>query len=159
MKFQAIDENGFLLVFERGDEIGETLTTFARERAIHGASFTAIGACQRATIAYWNSDTKEYEKIEIAEQVEIVSLTGNIALGEDGQPRVHGHVALGKRDGALIGGHFLSGDVHPTLELFLTTSSVVLQRRKDEETGLALIVRSAAAEPPLCKAVAPPPHS
>ena len=139
MKFQTVNENSFLLVFERGDEIGKTLTTLARERAIHGASFTAIGACRRATIAYWNPDTKEYEKIEVDEQVEVVSLTGNIALGEDGQPRVHAHVALGKRDGTLIGGHFLSGEVHPTLELFLTTTRVVLQRRKDQETGLPLI--------------------
>lgn len=140
MKAKAINDNAFLLVFDRGDEIAETLTSFARDNAISGASFTAIGACRRATIAYWNPDTKDYEKIEVSEQVEVVSLTGNISLGENGQPRVHAHVALGKRDGGLIGGHFLSGVVHPTLELFLIQSTVVLQRRKDQETGLPLIV-------------------
>lgn len=139
MKFRSNNETSFLLVFGRGDEIAATLTSFAREQAIHGASFTAIGACRSATIAYWNPDTKDYEKIEVSEQVEVVSLNGNIALGEDGQPRVHAHVALGKRDGTLVGGHFLSGVVYPTLELFLTPSSAALQRRRDEETGLALI--------------------
>ena len=140
MKFQAINENAFVLVFDREDEITETLTSFARDNDISGASFTAIGACRRATIAYWNPDTKDYEKIEVSEQVEVVSLNGNIAHGEDGQPRVHAHVALGKRDGTLIGGHFLSGVVYPTLELFLITSGTVLRRKRDDETGLPLIV-------------------
>ena len=139
MKSQDINKNAFLLVFDRGDEIAVTLTSFARDNGISGASFTAIGACRHATIAYWNPATKEYEKIEVAEQVEVVSLTGNIALGEDGQQRVHAHVALGKRDGTLIGGHFLSGVVYPTLELFLITTSVALQRKRDDETGLPLI--------------------
>ena len=139
MKFQAINENRFLLVFDRGDEIAETLTSFARDNGIRGASFTAIGACRHATIAFWNSDTKDYEKIEVPEQVEVVSLKGNLALGEDGRPRVHAHVALGKRDGTLIGGHFLSGVVYPTLELFLISSDVALQWKRDEETGLPLL--------------------
>lgn len=139
MKFQTLNESTFLLVFDRGDEIVTTLTSFARDNGISGASFTAIGACQRATIAFWNPDTKDYEKIEVGEQVEVVSLIGNIALGKDGKPRVHAHVALGKRDGTLIGGHFLSGVVHPTLELFLTPSGAALHRRSDQETGLPLM--------------------
>lgn len=142
MKSQTIGEQSFLLVFDRGDEIAETLTSFARDHGIRGASFTAIGACRRATIAYWNPGTKEYEKIEVSEQVEVVSLTGNIAHGEDDRPRVHAHVALGKRDGTLIGGHFVSGEVHPTLELFLMPANVVLRRKRDQETGLTLIVSS-----------------
>lgn len=139
MNVQTIGETSFLLVFDRGDEITETLTAFARDHGIRGASFTAIGACRRATIAYWNPGTKDYEKIEVSEQVEVVSLNGNVTIGEDGRPRVHAHVALGKRDGTLIGGHFLSGVTHPTLELFLIASNVPLQRKRDEETGLQLI--------------------
>lgn len=59
--------SAFLLVFDRGDEITEGLTSFARDHAITGASFTAIGACSRAVIAYWNAVTKEYEKLPIPE--------------------------------------------------------------------------------------------
>lgn len=36
-------------------------------------------------------------------------------------------------------GDALSGEVHPTLELFLIPTIAVLQRRKDEETGLPLL--------------------
>ena len=139
MKVRAFSESAFLLVFDSGDEIEATLTSFARDNGIDGASFTAIGACRRATIAFWNPKSKEYEKIEVSEQVEVVSLTGNIALGENGQPRVHAHVALGKRDGSLIGGHFLTGEVHPTLELFLVRSGVALHRKRDDETSLPLL--------------------
>jgi len=139
MKFENLSENSLVLVFDRGDEIAATLTSFAREQAIQSASFTAIGACEHAVIAYWNRETKEYEKIDVGEQVEVVSLTGNLARGENDEPRLHAHVALGKRDGTLIGGHFVSAIVYPTLELFLTKSSVVLHRRRDPETGLQLL--------------------
>ena len=139
MKFKTINENSLLLVFDRGDDVMSTLTTFARQHPIRSASFTAIGACERAVIAYWNRETKEYERIDVGEQVEVVSLTGNIARGEDGEPRVHAHAALGKRDGSLIGGHFVSGVVYPTLELVLIPSDVVLQRKRDEGTGLPLL--------------------
>jgi uncharacterized protein len=68
MKSQPVNGNSFLLIFDRGDEITETLTSFARDNGISGASLTAIGACRRATIAFSNPGTKEYEKIEIGEQ-------------------------------------------------------------------------------------------
>jgi predicted DNA-binding protein with PD1-like motif len=142
MKSRVIGESSraFLLVFDRGDEVAATLTAFAASHDIGGARFTAIGACERATIAYWNASTKQYEHIEIEEQVEIVSLIGNIARDEDGKPRLHGHVAIGRRDGTLVGGHFIEGRVHPTLELFLDVLAAPIDRRKDEGTGLQLIV-------------------
>ncbi|MFP5247067.1 MAG: PCC domain-containing protein, partial [Thermoanaerobaculia bacterium] len=65
MQPKSIDR-GFVLVFESGDEVLATLTAFATNKDIRGAHFTAIGACKRATIAYWNASTKEYERIEIA---------------------------------------------------------------------------------------------
>ena len=140
MKSRMINEKPvrFLLVFDRGDEIVATLSAFARDNAVPGAMFTAIGACSRATIAYWNAETKEYEELEVSEQVEIVSLSGSIAT-VDGSPRVHAHIALGKRDGSLIGGHLLTAIVYPTLELFLVPSEATLKRRLDDETGLMLI--------------------
>ena len=129
----------FLLVFDKGDDVLATLRAFAEANAVRGASFVALGAFSSATIAYWNPATKEYEKIDVAEQVEVLSLTGNV--GVDGaETKIHAHVTLGRRDGSAIGGHLLAATVFPTLEMHLVDYGAAIVRGKDEETGLSLIV-------------------
>jgi len=68
----------------------------------------------------------------------VLSLVGDIALGEDGLT-VHAHVVVGKRDGTAHGGHLLEAKVWPTLEVELADAPRLLRKRKDAETGLALI--------------------
>jgi uncharacterized protein len=75
----------------------------------------------------------------VHEQVEVLSLVGNIARDEDGEPKVHAHVVLGRSDGTTRGGHLLEGRVRPTLEVVLTETPEHLRRKTDEETGLPLI--------------------
>ena len=129
----------FLLVFDKGDDLLATLRAFAEANAVRGASFVALGAFSSATIAYWNPATKEYEKIDVAEQVEVLSLVGNV--GVDGaETKIHAHVTLGRRDGSAIGGHLLAATVFPTLEMHLVDYGAAVVRGKDEETGLSLIV-------------------
>ena len=127
-----------VLVLRTGDDALEALTMFAQSNRIEGASFSAIGAFREATIAYWNWDTKEYEHIEVAEQVEVLALTGNIARSDD-EPRIHAHAVLGRRDGATIGGHLLRAIVRPTLEVFMIDYGRRLTRHKDDATGLWLL--------------------
>jgi len=74
----------------------------------------------------------------IQEQVEVLSLIGDIAL-DDGEPKVHAHVVVGKSDGTAHGGHVLEAHVRPTLEVVLTESPRHLRKRFDPESCLALI--------------------
>ncbi len=128
----------FILVFDTGDEVTKELLAFARERSIDAASFTGIGAFQQVTLGYFDIDTRDYTRIPVNEQVEVVSLVGNIACGDDG-PKLHAHVVVGRRDGTALGGHLMDGRVRPTLELVLMESPAHLRRRSDPATGLALI--------------------
>jgi predicted DNA-binding protein with PD1-like motif len=128
-----------VLVFERGDEAAAGLLEFAREHGVAAAQRTAIGAFSRAVVGYFDRERKEYERIAVDEQVEVLSLVGDVALKEDGEPQVHAHVILGRRDGSTVGGHLLEGRVWPTLEVVLVESPAELPRRHDPETGLALI--------------------
>jgi uncharacterized protein len=80
----------------------------------------------------------DYKHIPIDEQVEVVSLVGNVARGDDG-PRLHAHVVVGRKDGAAYGGHLLEAVVRPTLEIVLVETPARLRRRTDPSTGLALI--------------------
>jgi predicted DNA-binding protein with PD1-like motif len=129
----------FAIVFDTGQEVGQGLLAFAHQYGIRGAYFTGIGAMQEVTLGYWDWETKHYRRIPVREQVEVLSLAGNIALGPDGAPKVHAHVVVGKADGTAHGGHLLEGQVRPTLEVNLVESPHEVRRRYDPETGLALI--------------------
>lgn len=98
--------NGTVLVFDVGDEVVSTLTTFAKDRQISAAHFTAIGAFSDTSIGYFDWEKKDYLKNQVNEQVEVVSLVGDIALDGD-NPKVHAHVVVGRKDGTTRGGHLL----------------------------------------------------
>jgi predicted DNA-binding protein with PD1-like motif len=132
------DEQTFALIFDKGDEVIAELTAFARERKISAAHFTGIGAFREVTLAYFNRAGKQYRRIPVREQVEVLSLLGDIALDGE-EPKVHAHVVIGKADGTAHGGHLMDAVVWPTLELILTESPRHLRRRSDPESGLALI--------------------
>lgn len=131
-------EKTWVLVFNTGDECMAGLLAFARKHSIEAAHFTAIGAFSRAGLGYFDWQTRNYSRIPVEEQVEVVSLSGDIAMQEE-EPKVHAHAALAKRGGVMVGGHLLEGHVRPTLEVVLTESPKHLERRFDESSGIALI--------------------
>lgn len=141
MRAKVLNEHGervFALIFGIGEEPMAGLTRFAEEQNLSGAGFTAIGAFSEATLGYFDWEKKDYTRIPIAEQVEVLALVGDIALN-DGEPKLHPHVVVGKADGSAHGGHLLEAHVRPTLEVIITESPAHLQRRSDPESGLALI--------------------
>jgi uncharacterized protein len=140
MKSTSIGERGesHVLVFDKGDEVIAGLTRFASEQRITGGHFTAIGAFSDVTLGFLDPESKDYEPIELDEQVEAVSLVGDVTL-ENEEPLIHAHVVVAKRDGSAHGGHLLEAHVWPTLEVVLTESPSHLRRRVDPETGLPLI--------------------
>lgn len=136
-------ERTFALIFDKDDEVITGLTAFAQERSLTACHFTAIGAFSDLTVGFFHWGKKDYQKIPINEQVEVLSLVGDIVL-KDGQPTVHAHVVVGKADGTAHGGHLMEAHVRPTLEVILVESPNFLQRTMDPESGLALIDISAA---------------
>jgi predicted DNA-binding protein with PD1-like motif len=135
------DENSlktFAAVFDKGDEVREGLLEFANTNRFSDAHLTGIGAFSEVTLGFYDRQRKDYKKIPIKEQVEVLSLTGNI-VQKDGKPRLHAHVVVGKEDGTAHGGHLLEGRVWPTLEMIVSEMPVHLRRSQDEESGLALI--------------------
>ena len=141
MKATLLDASGartWALVFDKGDEAVSGLTAFAKSQALGGAHFTAIGAFSEVTLGYFDRKARDYKKIPLREQVEVLSLLGDVAL-DRGEPKVHAHVVVGRADGEARGGHLLEARVWPTLEVVLTESPRHLRKRHDPETGLALI--------------------
>jgi len=115
------------------------LQAFAAKERLGGAQVTAIGAFSSARLAFFDWEAKQYQPIPVAEQVEVASLVGDIAVGPDGKPSIHVHAVLGRRDGTALAGHLQEGHVRSTLEIIITESPVHLCKVKDAESGLALI--------------------
>src|SRR5215470_8303331 len=111
-------ERTFVLVCEMGDEPVRELLDFAKREKLTSGHFTAIGAFEDVTLGYFDWSRKDYVRISIHEQVEVLSLVGDIAV-EGRTPRLHAHAVVGKRDGTAHGGHLLAGRVRPTLEIIL----------------------------------------
>ena len=131
-------EKTFVLIFDTGDEVVSGLLDFTRNHHLDSSHFTALGACSDVVVGYFDWEKKEYTRIPLPEQVEVLTLVGDIALGQ-GEPKVHAHVVVGKADGTAHGGHLIEAHVRPTLEVVLVESPQHLQRQSDPESGLALI--------------------
>jgi uncharacterized protein len=141
VKEKLLHENGertYALVFDKGDSVLPELEAFARKQGIGAARFTAIGAFSAVKLGYFDRERKEYLEIPLEEQVEALSLLGDVAIHE-GEPKVHAHVVVGLRDGTTRGGHLLEARVWPTLEVILEESPAYLRKRLDGDTGLPLI--------------------
>ncbi|HKY29622.1 MAG TPA: PPC domain-containing DNA-binding protein [Pyrinomonadaceae bacterium] len=141
MRSKLIHDDGektFAIIFDKGDEVASGLVAFAKDKNLSASHFTAIGAFESVTLGFFERERKDYKRITIDEQLEVLSLVGDIAL-EGEKPKVHAHVVVGKADGTAHGGHLLEARVWPTLEVILVESPQHLQRKLDRETGLALI--------------------
>ncbi len=132
-------ERAFILVLDTGEEAFSSISTFANEQGIAAASVTAIGAFQSATIAFFEFETKEYRNIQVDEQSEALSLMGDVAIADDGSASLHLHAVLGLSDGSTRGGHFVEGQVRPTLEVVIRETPARLRRKHRRDLGLALI--------------------
>lgn len=146
MKSKLINESKektYALVFDKGDEIIWTFRRFITEQRLQASSFTAVGALSDVVLGFFDPREKQYKRIPVREQLEVLSLTGDVTL-TNGTFDVHAHIVVGKSDGSAHGGHLLEGHVFPTLEVILVESPAYLTRRRDFETGLALIDLDAA---------------
>ncbi len=128
----------YAVVFGKGDEAFSGLLDFAEQYHVTSAHFTAIGALNKATLAWFDPQRKMYRKIPVDGQVEVVSMIGDIALYK-GKPVVHTHMMVGTSDGTTRGGHVLDAYVSPTLEVMVTVDEIAMQKRFDPETDLTLI--------------------
>lgn len=134
----TIGQRTFVVVFDEGEEVIPALEGFAEAQALTAAEFTGLGAFSRAVLGFFDMDSRDYTRIEVDEQVEVLTLVGNVAE-HDGKARLHPHAVLGRRDGSTIGGHLLEATVRPTLEVMVTESPRHIRRRTDPRTGLPLI--------------------
>lgn len=143
MRHQLLNEEhgrrSFAIVLQTGDEAMGCLEEFIRVNEISAAQLTGIGAFADVTLGYFDWNEKTYVDNAVHEQVEVASMIGDVALSPSGEPTLHIHVVVGKRDGAALAGHLQEAHVRPTLEVILNEAPAHLQKVHDPQSGLALI--------------------
>lgn len=129
---------GDLHVFrlDRGETFPGDFLALAARAGVRGGALSAIGAFERATVAYFDPAENRYLDLAVPEQVEVVTVAGNVASLDDGRPFAHVHAALSRRDGSVVAGHLREGVVNPTLEVVVHAAGRPLRRVIDPATGL-----------------------
>jgi len=133
-------DNQYVFNLARGEELFETLLSWCKENNIAGATLTGLGAADELELAYYHLPTQTYERHQINEEVEILSLNGNLGTLK-GEKMLHIHGVFGKRDLSTFGGHLFKLRVSGACEIHLTVLPTSLNRSFDEKTGLNLLCR------------------
>lgn len=128
----------YVVVCDPGDDAVAELQRFARSERLEAAQITAVGAFERATVGWFDRAAKQYRRIPVDEQCEVLSLVGDVAEGQDG-PSLHAHAVLGLSDGTTRGGHLIEGRVFPTLEVIVRETPAELRKVMRPDLGIALI--------------------
>ena len=128
---------GFIIKVEPGEEIHQVLSKVCQANNITSGFLTGIGAVQAVELGYFYTQHNQYQFKKINQALEIVSLSGNIALVED-KPMVHLHGVFGDENFHVVAGHIKSATVSVTGELCLITDDTTVKRLTDEKTGLKL---------------------
>jgi predicted DNA-binding protein with PD1-like motif len=131
-------DSSTLLVLERGEELHESLQSFAFTSEIKSAWLSGLGGATSVTLGFYDIATKSYIWKKFDEPLEIVSLTGNLSFVDD-KPFWHVHGSFSGRDFKTISGHVKELVIGLTGELLITPLTLPLSRSFDETTGLKLI--------------------
>lgn len=140
MKIVYKNGDRYVIRFDHDEEVLKTLIDFAEKEGIGGASFTAIGAVKKTVIAYYEIEKKEYLDKTFDEEMEIITVTGNIAKNKEmGNIVVHAHGSFGNIKFKVFGGHVMEMVVSATCELMLTKYDGGLSRTLHKDVGLNLL--------------------
>ncbi len=137
---KKIDNNTYLLVLKKGDNVVDKLKEFHKEVDYKLCKVEGIGALEKVNMSYAHvtENGVNYEKRDFNDDYELLSFNGNLSTFND-ETIVHIHIAISDDKFLTYGGHLNSAVVAVTLELFITVYDVNISRSYDEETALNLI--------------------
>jgi predicted DNA-binding protein with PD1-like motif len=115
------------------------LREFANAQRLHASFLEGIGSLYKAVLGHYDfKDTKTYKYETFDEDLEILTLSGNVStMNQKALPHVH--VTLGRRDFSVIGGHLEEGSLANMVEVNMTKLPGKLLKDKDENVGLNLL--------------------
>jgi len=137
MKFKKFG-NKWVVSINIGEEVVETLKKFCKDKQIKLGTINGIGAVKRATIGFYNLETKKYYPKELNGGYEITSLLGNIST-MGGEVYLHLHINLADSTYNTFGGHLNSAVIGGVGEIIIEEIEGEIERGFNEEVGLNLL--------------------
>lgn len=133
------DENSYSIVrFQAGEEVIAKLQEWCAEQGIQSGWVSALGAASAVTLSFYDLAVHSYQDREVVEDVEIVSLVGNIARAS-GIPVIHLHGSFGTKNYQTLSGHVKRVVVSATCEMLVQQLTGAMERQHDDATGLHLL--------------------
>ena len=122
-----------------GEDVLDSITKLVKEHQIKAGLINLIGALNKITIGYYDIDSKQYNLKTLNEDVELISCMGNVSY-KDEEPLIHLHIALGRGDYSIIGGHLSQPSIiSVTAEVYIYEIAQKLKRSVDPDTNLSLL--------------------
>lgn len=129
----------YVIRLEQGDDILKSLRQFSDRQRIKAAFFEGIGSLYKAKLGHYDfKDTKTYKYETFDEDLEILTLSGNVSTMND-RALPHAHITLGRRDFSVIGGHLEEDSLANMVEVSLLKMPGKLEKAKDSNIGLNLL--------------------
>lgn len=128
----------YIFRLPKGKDLLESLADFCHDNQVKCGVVNVVGSVSNATVGFYDQTKKKYDKKVINEEMELLSLSGNISI-QDNRPIVHAHVILSGKDYNAVGGHLFPGTKIYVCEAFI--QELVGEpkvRRTDKVTKLSL---------------------
>ena len=139
MKFKKFG-NKWVVSVNIGEEVVESLKKFCEDNKIKLGTISGIGAVKKATIGFYNLETKKYYPKELNGDYEITSLLGNIStMGRE--VYLHLHINLADSTYNTFGGHLNSAVIGGVGEFIIEEIDGEIERGFNKEVGLNLLFR------------------
>ena len=127
-----------ILRLDSKEEVRRSVENFCAEQNIQSGWIEVLGSTQDVELAYYDIKKKEYLSKRFHEDLEILTITGNIAL-KDGKPFCHAHGTFSNKAMQVVGGHINLCVVSATGEVMIRVTEGLMKREFDEKTGLFLL--------------------
>ncbi len=141
---EIVYNKDYIISLYAGDKLQESILRFCKEYSIASASYTGIGAVSNVTMAVYDIPQKKYTTKVFSSDYELVSLVGNISsiYNRDSSDTLfaHSHASICGEDYVCYGGHLVEAEVYAVTEILLRSYKETFIRKKDEYTGLNILV-------------------
>ena len=136
----------FVLRLGDGDQIPGAIETFARERNITNALCAALGGVESGNLVTGPEDGAVMPPTPMLHAIAAVheaAAVGTLFPDAEGEPKLHMHASLGRKDQTATGCVRPGLDVWKILEVvIIELTGLDLARKKDSETGFELLEKA-----------------
>ena len=139
MDYKKSGETIFLRV-DKGEEVLSAILEACRQEHVLTAWVQGIGACGEVTVSTYLPDAQTFTEHTVAGMIEMISLSGNVSMEDDGTPFLHCHGVFSYLDETgkpqVLAGHLTKVVISYTGEIVIVDPQMIIGRMLDTKTEI-----------------------